>query len=69
MAFIQTFMEGGGNSLQFNVVDSEILRDAQKKPDLYRNLIVRVWGFSAFFVTLTHQYQDEIIARTDHGFS
>jgi formate C-acetyltransferase len=60
-------MAEGGLEVQFNVVDSETLRNAQKTPDAYRNLIVRVWGFSAYFVTLTKDYQDNIIARTAHG--
>ena len=67
ISFIQTFMAEGGLEVQFNVVDSETLRNAQKTPDAYRNLIVRVWGFSAYFVTLTKDYQDNIIARTAHG--
>jgi formate C-acetyltransferase len=66
--FIKTFMERGGYEVQFNIVDTETLRAAQKDPDSYRSLVVRVWGFSAYFVTLTKAYQDEIIARTAHGF-
>jgi formate C-acetyltransferase len=68
MAFTKTFMKGGGLSLQFNVVDSKTLRTAQQYPERYQNLIVRVWGFSAYFVTLTKQYQEDVIARTEHGF-
>jgi pyruvate formate-lyase/glycerol dehydratase family glycyl radical enzyme len=68
IAFTKTFMENGGLSLQFNVVDSKTLRTAQQHPERYQNLIVRVWGFSAYFVTLTKQYQDDVIARTEHGF-
>jgi formate C-acetyltransferase len=68
MAFTKTFMKKGGLSLQFNVVDSKTLRTAQQYPERYQNLIVRVWGFSAYFVTLTKQYQEDVIARTEHGF-
>jgi formate C-acetyltransferase len=68
IAFIKTFMDQGGICIQFNVVDSKTLRHAQQSPEEYRNLIVRVWGFSAYFVTLTRQYQDDVIARTEHGF-
>jgi formate C-acetyltransferase len=68
ISFIKTFMDRGGICIQFNVVDSETLRRAQQSPEEYRNLIVRVWGFSAYFVTLTRQYQDDVIARTEHGF-
>jgi len=65
--FIKAFMRRGGTVVQFNVVDSETLRDAQANPEQYRSLLVRVWGFSAYFTTLTKEYQDEIIARTMHG--
>ena len=67
-SFVKAFMSGGGTVVQFNVVDSETLRDAQANPEQYRSLLVRVWGFSAYFTTLTREYQDEIIARTMHGF-
>jgi len=66
-SFVKAFMSGGGTVVQFNVVDSETLRDAQANPEQYRSLLVRVWGFSAYFTTLTKEYQDEIIARTMHG--
>jgi pyruvate-formate lyase len=54
--------------LQFNIVNSETLRAAQKDPEKYRNLLVRVAGYSAYFVDLTPQLQKEIIERTEHGF-
>ena len=52
--------------IQFNIVNREILIAAQKDPEKYRNLLVRVGGFSAFFADLSPQLQDEIIARTGH---
>jgi formate C-acetyltransferase len=67
-SFIKTFMELGGTVIQFNIVDSETLRKAQATPEEFRSLLVRVWGFSAYFITLTKEYQDEIIARKEHGF-
>jgi pyruvate formate-lyase/glycerol dehydratase family glycyl radical enzyme len=67
LSFIQTFMADGGLEVQFNVVDADTLRKAQRTPEAYRDLIVRVWGFSAYFVTLTEDYQEDIIARTAHG--
>lgn len=67
ISFIKTFMAAGGTTVQFNVVDSATLRNAQNRPEAYRNLLVRVWGFTAYFVTLTKDYQDDIIARTEHG--
>jgi formate C-acetyltransferase/4-hydroxyphenylacetate decarboxylase large subunit len=53
--------------IQFNVVDSRMLRDAQTHPEKYRDLIVRVAGFSAFFVELGKAVQDQVIERTEHG--
>jgi len=53
--------------IQFNVIDPETLLAAQESPDEYRDLIVRVSGFSAYFVDLDKACQDEIIARTDHA--
>ena len=55
----------GGKHIQFNVVDRETLLDAQKHPEKYRDLIVRVAGYSAYFVQLTKPIQDEIINRSE----
>jgi formate C-acetyltransferase len=66
MAFVQTYMDQGGIHLQFNIVDTKVLRDAQQSPERHKDLIVRVWGFSAYFVTLTKDYQDNVIARSEH---
>ena len=51
---------------QFNIFDAETMRDAQKNPDNYRDLLVRVAGYSAFFTRLPRILQDDIIARTEH---
>lgn len=51
--------------LQFNVVSAQLLREAQKHPEEYRNLLVRVAGYSALFVHLNKEVQDDIIARTE----
>jgi formate C-acetyltransferase len=64
--FIKVFMKQGGTVVQFNVVDSKTLRKAQLAPEQYRSLLVRVWGFSAYFTTLAKEYQDELIQRTEH---
>ncbi|MBM4404527.1 MAG: hypothetical protein FJ042_09155 [Candidatus Cloacimonetes bacterium] len=66
LALIKTYFDSLGFQIQFNVVDSRLLRHAQENPDEYRDLIVRVAGFSAFFVELGKSMQDEIIARTEH---
>jgi len=66
VALIQTYMDKGGIEFQANALDAEVLRDAQRNPEQHRDLVVRVWGFNAYFVTLKRDYQDEIIARTEH---
>ncbi|MBQ6375025.1 MAG: hypothetical protein IJJ45_11155 [Clostridia bacterium] len=65
-ALMRTYMEKGGMQLQVNVVDAETLRDAQRHPERYRTLCVRVTGYSAFFVEMGKKAQDEIITRTEH---
>jgi formate C-acetyltransferase len=65
-ALIDTYFQLGGLEVQFNVISRETLVNAQKKPEEYRDLIIRVSGFSAYFVTLDTVLQDEIIARTEH---
>jgi formate C-acetyltransferase len=60
----RTYFAQGGHHIQFNVVDEATLRDAQKNPEQYRNLLVRVAGYSDYFVDLDLYHQEEIIART-----
>ena len=60
---LRSYVELGGMQIQFNILDPEILRDAQKKPDEYRNLLVRVAGYSAYFVDLSPDVQNDIIGR------
>ena len=67
LSLIKSYFDRNGFQLQFNVVDGRMLRDAQARPELYRDLIVRVAGFSAFFVELGKPVQDQIIARTEHS--
>lgn len=62
---IRSFFKLDGHHIQFNVVSSDMLRDAQKHPERYRNLIVRVAGFSDYFVDLSVDLQNEIIKRTE----
>jgi len=64
LSLIKTYFDLGGWHIQFNVVDTKMLKDAQLHPAIYRDLIVRVAGFSAYWVELSKQVQDEIIART-----
>jgi pyruvate-formate lyase len=65
-AMLNVYFTRGGQELQINSVDTEMLRAAQKDPGQYRDLVVRVAGYSAFFVSLTPEMQEEIIARTAH---
>ncbi|MBQ9132438.1 MAG: glycyl radical protein, partial [Clostridia bacterium] len=65
VALVQTYFEKKGSHMQFNVVSRETLRDAQKNPDKYRSLVVRVAGYSALFTTLSKSLQDDIINRTE----
>lgn len=62
---IKTYFSLGGKHVQFNVVSREMLLEAQKCPDSYSDLVVRVAGYSAYFVQLGKRVQDEIIARTE----
>jgi len=63
---IRSYFKLDGHHIQFNVVSADTLRKAKKNPEKYRNLIVRVAGYSDYFVDLTEELQDEIIRRTEH---
>jgi len=65
-AMLSSYFERGGQQLQINAISSDVLRDAQKHPERYSNLIVRVAGYSDYFVNLRRDVQEEIIARTEH---
>ncbi len=64
-ALVETYFEMKGSHMQFNVVSRETLRDAQKNPEKYKSLVVRVAGYSALFTTLSKSLQDDIINRTE----
>jgi formate C-acetyltransferase len=64
-SLIRTYFKLNGHHIQFNVIDASTLREAQAKPEEYRNLIVRVAGYSDHFVNLSKGLQDEIISRTE----
>ena len=63
--FTETFMRNGGTHIQYNILDADTLRKAKEHPEQYKDLIVRVAGYSAYFVLLAPEVQDEIIARTE----
>lgn len=60
---VRKFIEHGGHQLQLNTVNLEKMLDAQKHPENHRQLVVRIWGWSAYFVELDKEYQDHVIAR------
>ena len=67
--FIRSYFNMDGHHVQFNVVHRETLIDAQNKPEEYRDIIVRVAGYSDYFRNLDKPLQDEIIDRTEQDFS
>ena len=68
-SYVKSYFEQGGMQIQFNVVDSRVLRDAMANPEQYRNLLVRISGYNAYFVHLNRQMQLELIERTEYGLS
>ena len=64
---LKTYFSLGGQHLQLNIVDASTLVEAQRDPDAYRTLSVRVVGYSAYFCSLTKDVQDDIIRRTEHS--
>jgi len=64
---MRTFVDQKVFHIQFNVIASDVLKNAQKKPEEYRDLTVKVAGWNAYFTQLTKEVQDSIIARTEHG--
>jgi formate C-acetyltransferase len=67
VAYTHAFLGAGGTHIQYNLVDTKELREAQVEPDKYKDLIVRVGGFSAYFVQLSPQIQEDIILRSEHN--
>lgn len=63
---VRFFILRGGHQLQLNAVNAEKLKDAQKHPENYGQLVVRIWGWSAYFVELDREYQDHVIARQEY---
>ncbi len=65
--YVKQFVLMGGHQLQLNAVNADTLKDAQEHPDNYPQLIVRIWGWSAYFVELDKAYQDHVIARQEYS--
>ena len=68
VGLVRSYFDQKGSHMQFNVVSRETLLDAQKNPEQYKHLVVRVAGYSALFTTLSKSLQDDIIRRTEQGF-
>jgi pyruvate-formate lyase len=66
-AFLRGYSRNGGTALQINVLDVETLKEAQRYPENYRHLLVRVTGYNAYFTSIGRELQDEIIARQSHA--
>ncbi|MCX5850714.1 MAG: formate acetyltransferase [Deltaproteobacteria bacterium] len=66
-SYAKTYFDLGGMQMQFNVVTSDMLRDAMANPEYYRNLLVRISGYNAYFVTLNRDMQMELIERAEYG--
>jgi formate C-acetyltransferase len=66
-SYARTYFELGGMQMQMNVVTSDVLRDAMAHPENYRNLLVRISGYNAYFVTLNRDMQLELIERAEYG--
>jgi pyruvate-formate lyase len=67
IAFLRGYCENGGTCLQINMLDPDMLRDAQKHPADYRHLLVRITGYNAYFTAVGKELQDEVIQRVSHG--
>ena len=62
----KTYFDCQGMEVQYNVVDTETLKAAQAEPEAYRNLVVRIAGYSAYFIELCRDLQNDIIARSEN---
>ncbi|NLO48256.1 MAG: hypothetical protein GX111_08070 [Clostridiales bacterium] len=62
------YFENGGMEVQYNVVSADILREAQREPEEHKDLIVRIAGYSAYFIELSRDCQNDLISRHDHSF-
>jgi formate C-acetyltransferase len=63
---LRGYVENGGTCLQINMLDVEMLKDAQEHPEKYPNLLVRITGYNAYFNAIGKELQNEIIARESH---
>jgi len=69
VAYVKSYFDQGGMQMQFNMVNSETLKDAMANPENYRNLMVRISGYNAYFVQLNREIQIELIERAEYGLN
>ena len=65
-ALVKAYVDMGGHQMQLNAVNTELMKDAQEHPDKHRQLVVRIWGWSAYFVELDKEYQDHVLSRQQY---
>lgn len=65
-ALVKSYIDMGGHQLQLNAVNTQMLKDAQIHPENHRQLVVRIWGWSAYFVELDKEYQDHVLRRQQY---
>ena len=63
---VKAYVDMGGHQLQLNAVNTELMKDAQAHPEKHRQLVVRIWGWSAYFVELDKEYQDHVMLRQQY---
>ena len=63
----KAYLDEGGMEVQYNVVSTETMKAAKADPDAYKDLVVRIAGYSAYFVELTPECQDDLISRTENS--
>jgi formate C-acetyltransferase len=64
---VKSFVQMGGHQLQLNAVNRDVLLDAQVHPERHHQLIVPLWGWSAYFTELDRDYQDHVLRRQEYG--
>lgn len=65
-SLVKAYIDMGGHQLQLNAVNTEMLKDAQEHPERHRQLVVRIWGWSAYFVELDREYQEHVLRRQQY---
>ena len=64
---VKSFIDMGGHQMQLNAVNTKLMEDAQAHPEQHRQLVVRIWGWSAYFVELDKEFQDHVMKRQQYS--